>query len=156
MGLMASKEIQAMSTKFVERIIPDFIGENKKSIWTDLLFDVFMKIMSGSQQFHKSKATIPQEYHDEIKGIVDGCRAANPSFEIDIDDIWALNISIDCLLSVIYSLEEWLEDRITPPDELLEFFRSIVKLLGINFGRVIPQMLLNFYIKFLSDKSSFP
>lgn len=113
-GLLAPDDVQKMTTTFIDRIIFDFIGwevnpDKIKEIWKILK----ALIIEGCKNMLPD---IPKAYIDEMKGIADGCKAANPTSKVTFDDLCMLNVGIDCLLSYIYAVNNLWDRGIRPED----------------------------------------
>lgn len=101
MGLMAEEEIAAMTTDFVKNLVVDFVTPRintklKKRIG-EFLFDIVLSYTKNIEQ------DIPGEYKVEMKGILDGCKQANPDTTVEYDNLFVLNVGFDALMSVVYS-----------------------------------------------------
>jgi len=100
MGLMAEQEITVMTTDYVDNIFFDFVnldieGELRKIIG-EFLINIVFSIAKNIEQ------DIPQKYKDEMQGIFDGCKEANPNTKVNKEDLFVLNVGVDALLSVVY------------------------------------------------------
>lgn len=119
MGLMAEPQIADMSVNYVEffpfaflglKVTPGFIEKIIHCIFTRL-FKCWIK---------KIKKDIPQEYKDEMKGILDACKEVNKDTEVKEDDLWTLNVGIDAILAHFFTgkilgLQYSLSKRFTIP-----------------------------------------
>lgn len=104
LGAMAEPDVAKMTGPFAHNIIFDFIhayalekanGELATKL-KDLIVDIVFQL---SQDM---KADIPEEYVEELQGVLDGCTAVNPKTTVIWEDLWALNFGIDCLLAHVY------------------------------------------------------
>ncbi len=104
MGKMAEPEIERMCTEFNQNIILDFISlqikeEELRKIIGSILNDIFYQL---SLQICPD---VPEEYKEELKGVLDGCKESHPSTEVSRPKLWILNVGIDAALSFIYTLK---------------------------------------------------
>ncbi len=117
-GVLAEEDVQKMTTKFLDKIIFDFIGWNVDPEKIQILWQILKAIIVELTK--KAIPDIPQEYLSEMKGIVDGCKAANPKTKVNYDDLCMLNVGIDCLLSYIYAINNiWGEKAFTEEERVL-------------------------------------
>jgi len=101
MGLMAEREIAVMTTDYSNNIFFDFVnldikGELRKIIG-EFLLDIVLSFAKNIEP------DIPEKYKDEMQGILDGCKEANPNTKVKYEDLFVLNVGVDALLSVVYS-----------------------------------------------------
>lgn len=103
LGRLAYDKIHLMTDDFLNGIIPAFLnpGMSKKS--KNIFWEMFMNDIKRNDK--KMSKEIPQELLDEMKGIVDGCKKANPNSKVTFDDIFTLNVGIDYILSIVYNVE---------------------------------------------------
>ena len=74
-----------------------------KKLW-EKIENVIEKIVVNIL-FHFSegiKQDIPKEYLDEMQGILDGCKAANPKTKVKLKNLFVLNVGIDCVMAYLY------------------------------------------------------
>jgi len=100
LGLLAEKDIDAMCNDFAKKAIFAFIGSKLENKVT-FLHNFLMKIIYSLSK--KTYNDIPGQIRDEIKGIYDGCRKANPKTRVSLEQLIVLNLGIDVLCSGIYS-----------------------------------------------------
>lgn len=116
LGLLAEPDVSRMTGDFAHDIVFDFIHartiEHATGELVELLKDVLVDIVFRISQ--SMKDDIPLEYVEELQGLLDGCRAANPDTTVAWDDLWALNFGIDCLLAHVYSGRIFAEKGIPP------------------------------------------
>lgn len=120
LGYLAWDEVEKMGTTFIQNIIFAFFKENPDECW---LIKFFKSILKKIIQKHLAKwiydfsveilKDIPYQYKLEIHGLADGytasCKAADRKPVVDFQDLWALNVGIDCLLSFIYAPDVFIE-----------------------------------------------
>jgi hypothetical protein len=102
LGLMAEPEISKMCHDFNRRVIFEFIDVHFQS---DALANALGELLERllHQLSEKIEPDIPDEYRQEMKGILAGCGAANPQTSVDWEELWVLNVGIDALLSYVYT-----------------------------------------------------
>ncbi|OHD63164.1 MAG: hypothetical protein A2176_11505 [Spirochaetes bacterium RBG_13_51_14] len=107
MGYFRPKEVERMcSFEYFQGVLDDSLGEWAEILeplyevkWlVDLGIDIFKILTNGF------RINVPEEYLDEMQGIVDGVKAADPHSTLEFDDVLMLNLSVDVLLSLQYSL----------------------------------------------------
>jgi len=91
-----------MCHEFNRRVIFEFIDVHFQS---DALADALGEFLESllHRLAENIEPDIPAEYVEEIKGILAGCRQANPGTSVDWDELWVLNVGIDALLSYVYT-----------------------------------------------------
>lgn len=103
-GLLAEGEISRMTREFRDQVLFDFIrykNDRSPADRSRVMGPVLMQIV---EHFALNRNYyIPPEYCDEIRGMVAGCREANPETRVDEGKIAFLNIATDVLLAMIYS-----------------------------------------------------
>lgn len=128
MGLMAEPDIERMSVKYVEffpfallsvSVLP---GPLEKIIhrFFNCLFKFWIK---------KIKKDIPQEYKDEMQGMLAGCKEANSNSKVREEDLWTLNVGIDAIFAHFFTgkilgLQHSLSKRFKIPNCCNAFFIS--------------------------------
>ncbi len=119
MGLMAEESVSRMATTFVDHIPFAFLG---LKISPSLLERIINKILSWivNRWIKNTIRDIPGEYHDELRGLLDGCREANPGTRVNMDDLWMLNVGIDAILAHVYpgkllGLGRWIRESLKIP-----------------------------------------
>jgi hypothetical protein len=116
MGLMAEPQIARMCGEYCDNVVFDFFSMEglvrDRSPLVERLKDLIVEII-----YRHSQAMIrdvPYEYVDELKGMLDGCAAINPSTTVSWERLWGLNYGIDCLVAQIYTGRLFEEARIRP------------------------------------------
>ncbi len=101
-GVMAEPDISRMCTEFVDNIVFDFLNVKlKDGPLKCMLNRILQNIVAAITK--KMIPDIPVEYWQELEGVVNGCRAANPKTKVSAERLRALNAGIDALLAFIYS-----------------------------------------------------
>ena len=102
LGLMAEPEISRMCHEFNRKVIFEFVDVHFQS---DALADALGEFLEGllHRLSENIEPDIPVEYVQEMRGILEGCKAANPQTEVDWQELWVLNVGIDALLSYVYT-----------------------------------------------------
>jgi len=102
LGRMAEPEIGRMCTEFNEGILLEFIhGDFRNHRLEDILGESLEMILY--QLSENIDPDIPDEYKDELRGILEGCSDVNPRTKVDWQGLWVLNVGIDALLSYVYT-----------------------------------------------------
>lgn len=106
----------------LKAILPGF-GKIEKALdwlWKQLdglLKDIVVKILDDFVE--GKEQDIPKEYLEEMQGLYDGCKAANPKSKVRMDNLLILNIGIDVILSYVYNgIRLVKENRDVRPDRL--------------------------------------
>ncbi len=114
LGLLAEADVSRMTTEFAHDIAFAFLhlsgivsstsplATALKNLVVDIVFELSQSM----------KQDIPAEYVEEMQGILDGCRAANPDTKVVWKDLWALNCGVDCLLAHVYTGKLFAEAKI--------------------------------------------
>lgn len=120
LGYLAREEVEIMGTTFIENIIFEFLKNNPHEFWPLKIIKHLIKkyiqknfshwIYELSIEIFKD---IPYQYKQEIHGLADGyrdaCKTAGHQPLIDFDDLWTLNVGVDCLLAFIYAPDIFIE-----------------------------------------------
>ena len=102
LGRMAEPEVERMCTEFNDRVIFEFVNvkfrNRKLEAALGNCLEVLLYWLSANIY-----PDIPDDYKQELEGILDGCRAANPHTKVNWADLWVLNVGVDALLSYVYT-----------------------------------------------------
>lgn len=103
-GVMAEPEVYQMANRFLNNIIPDFIGIDVSPKVKQIIVDVLEGLTSYSQVNHQD---LPKSYVEEINGLYEGCVAYKKSIGggtklILHPRLLALNLGIDIILAHVY------------------------------------------------------
>lgn len=101
LGKMAEKEVALMTKKFVEYVPFAFLGLSVSPGFLEKIIHSILRRLFWHWT-NRIKKDIPQEYIDEMDGILAGCRAANPDTKVNEKELWILNVGIDAILSHLY------------------------------------------------------
>lgn len=110
LGLLAEPDIERMATDFADSIVISFINGDKTSrhpILEKILGELILLIVNEISK--KMNPGLPDEFTQEMNGILAGCKKANPKTKVTTDRLMVLNIGIDILLSIIYTGDILLE-----------------------------------------------
>ena len=115
-GLMAEPRVSQMAVKYCDDVIFDFFDmegfvKDDSPLATKIKYLLIHIIYELSQPMIRD---VPYEYVDELKGMLEGCFAANPSTEVSWDRLWALNYGIDCLIAHIYTGQIFKDAKVKP------------------------------------------
>lgn len=100
LGLLAEPEISDMAVNFVDNIVFDFIGLeflNRFPLLQKLLIALIYEISLSTW------ISQPQHVHDEVRGMLDGCKKSNPNTLVTQARISVLNVGFDVLCAMIYT-----------------------------------------------------
>jgi hypothetical protein len=101
LGLLAEDDITQMAINFADEIVLSAIHHETKEPRKNLIGEIIIDIVY--ELSIKMEKAIPVEYLEELEGILDGCKKANPKTEVDKKHLWVLNVGIDVLTSLIYT-----------------------------------------------------
>jgi len=104
-GVMAEPEVYQMANRFLNNIIPDFIGIDVSPTVKQIIVDVLEALTAYSQIDHQD---LPKKYIKEIDGLYAGCVAYKKSIGggtklILHPRLLALNLGIDVILAHVYT-----------------------------------------------------
>ena len=117
MGRLAEPAIQRMTETFIDHMVHamvrmairgerlDFTGVGAPTLIPihGLLIDLVHEMLRA----HRVRADIPIAFHQEIRGLVAGCRDTalreNRTTRVTEEELWVLNAGIDCILSRAYT-----------------------------------------------------
>jgi hypothetical protein len=103
LGLLACPKVEAMTERFLDSIIPSFFHSNETQPKHEWLWKLAIGLLEALDK--KMRAVVPQPLLDEMQGLADGCHAANSKTTVTFDKIFALNVGVDFLLSIVYNVE---------------------------------------------------
>jgi hypothetical protein len=118
MGRLAEYDISEMTTKFVDNVIWAFLeyhpgriinkdyASNKKdmALWGTIREHLGNAIAELISQYSQGmRADIPQEYIEEMEGMLAGCLESNSHTKVNKNDLWVLNLGNDWLLAQVYT-----------------------------------------------------
>lgn len=133
LGLLAEPAIADMAVRFVDNIVFDFIGLEFLN-----RFPLLQKLLSALMYELSLSTWIaqPQHVHDEVGGILDGCRKVNPGSPVTRSRLSVMNVGFDVLCALIYTgrfLREKLP-QITPKDIRLAMMCNAFSVFGEAAG----------------------
>ncbi len=114
LGLLAEDDVSRMTTDFVENVVFAFfagdeaVTSEKATPMKELIVNLVYEASKGM------RPDVPSEYIEELEGLLDGCKAANPATKVEWSRLWALNFGIDCALAHIYTGKIFGERGIRP------------------------------------------
>jgi len=103
MGQLACPKVEAMTEGFLDSIIPSFFHSNEIKPKHEWLWKLAIDLLEDLDK--KMRSVVPPPLLDEMQGLVDGCHAANRKTGVSFDKIFALNVGVDFLLSIVYNVE---------------------------------------------------
>jgi len=102
-GKIAHEKIEIMCTEFMDGIVPAFLRPGSVKPYRSLLGKLMIDVIKSNDKI--ISRVMPQELMNEMVGIVEGCKEANPETMVNLDNIFALNVGIDYLLAQTYNIE---------------------------------------------------
>lgn len=103
MGMMAEPTISMMCTDFSKKALTDFINVQLPEELTKVLGTILDDIADLlAKPIYNA---VPDQYKQELEGILDGCNKVNADTEVSRDALWVLNVGFDALLSFVYTFE---------------------------------------------------
>ncbi|HYW85671.1 MAG TPA: carcinine hydrolase/isopenicillin-N N-acyltransferase family protein [Spirochaetia bacterium] len=103
LGALAEEDVSRMTNEYVQNAAFAFIDSAAASRGGVLapLKELVVRLIAEAS--HVMLPDIPPAYIEEIDGIVEGCRSANPWTQVRRESLLALNLGFDYLLAHIYS-----------------------------------------------------
>jgi hypothetical protein len=102
LGLMAEPEISQMCHEFNRRVIFEFVDVHVQSeVVATGLGELLERLLHRLSK--NIEPDIPAEYVQELRGVLEGCKKANPETRVDWQELWVLNVGVDALLSYVYT-----------------------------------------------------
>jgi len=103
LGALAEEDVSRMANEYVQNVAFAFIDSAAASLGGVLapLKELIVRLIAEASR--EMLPDIPPAYVEEIDGIVEGCRSANPWTSVRRESLLALNLGFDCLLAHIYS-----------------------------------------------------
>ncbi len=104
LGLLAEPDIERMAVDFVENVVLAFINNDttpRFPILHKMLGEVLEHIIERLSK--NMDAYIPQDFDNEMNGIIEGCVKANPRTQVNRRHLEILNTGVDILCSLIYT-----------------------------------------------------
>ncbi|HLP45363.1 MAG TPA: hypothetical protein VK469_05430 [Candidatus Kapabacteria bacterium] len=102
MGYLAEQEVSQMTTTYVKVVLADFINPNLPGALKKIIGEKIDKfLLPGVKKLAQSPA-IPQEYKDQVNGILNGCKKAKKLTRVNLDDLELLNYGVDVLCAMLY------------------------------------------------------
>lgn len=103
LGQLAAAKVEAMTARFLDSIIPSFFNSSVAQPKHEWLWKLAIDLLEDLDK--KMRAVVPPPLLEEMQGLVDGCHAANAKTTVNFEKIFALNIGVDFLLSIVYNVE---------------------------------------------------
>lgn len=133
LGLLAEPEISDMAINFVDNIIFDFIGLEFLNSFPYLKKLIVALIY---ELFRSTWASQPPHVHDEVSGMLAGCKKNNPYTHVTLPRVSVMNVGIDVLCALIYT-GQFLHKRVpqlTPKDIRLAMMCNAFSVFGESAG----------------------
>ncbi len=100
LGLLAEPSVADMAVNFVDNIVFDFIGLEFLNHFPPLQKLLVALIGELSEAAWASQ---PPHVREEARGLLDGCRRANPKTPVTDERIGVMNVGFDVLCALIYT-----------------------------------------------------
>lgn len=115
LGVMAEPDIARMTTLFINNMLwalafwhprasqdpPDPLEQTIIQLIKNGIGDMLNDLVARFSQ--AIGPDIPAEYLQELEGLWEGCRAANPNTSVNMDDLRVLNFGVDWFLANVYT-----------------------------------------------------
>ncbi len=103
LGMLAEADVSRMTGEYVDKIVFSFFDEEaaREGGILGKLRDFIMDLIVEASQ--SMRPTVPEEYSEELDGVLDGCREANRTTTVTRERLWALNFGVDCVLAHLYT-----------------------------------------------------
>lgn len=100
LGMLAGPEIEDMAVNFADNIVFDFIGADFLNNFPPLQELIVALLYDLSKSTWESQ---PAHVHQEIQGIIDGCKKSNPDTRVTEQRLAVLNAGFDVLCAIGYT-----------------------------------------------------
>jgi hypothetical protein len=101
MGSLAEPDISRMCEEFNKRVVFDFLDIHLPKELEEILGELLKEIIALMSD--SIPQDLPSGILDELKGLEDGCRAANDRTRVSREGLGVLNYGIDGLLAFVYT-----------------------------------------------------
>ncbi|HLP57209.1 MAG TPA: hypothetical protein VK186_00190 [Candidatus Deferrimicrobium sp.] len=102
MGYLAEAEIARMATIYVKRVLADYVAPELPAAIRQLIGNEINKLMLPGVKKLADDEAIPNEYREQINGLLEGCKKANPKTKVKQDALELLNYGSDVLCAIMY------------------------------------------------------
>jgi len=117
MGRIAESSVAAMAIDFTAKCLPAFVNPNLVPERFEFVFKWLVDMIDKADA--AMREDLPPYLLDEMQGLVDGCKAANPSTKVDFAHIFTLNVAVDYLSTLAYAPNQiWHEHHGITSDDL--------------------------------------
>jgi hypothetical protein len=102
---MAEDHVRRMTDDYVDKIVPAFLAPKLIGLSRSFVYQILLSIAKEwcEYVYGVHSDDIPAPLKEEMLGIVDGCKAANPSSPVDYRGVLSLNAGVDCVVTAIYT-----------------------------------------------------
>lgn len=101
MGRLAEPAVEAMAIDFTAKCIPAFVNPDLAPARFEFVFKWLVDLIGKADE--SMMPDIPAYLIEEMRGLVNGCRAANPETQVDWKHVFTLNVAIDFLCTAVYA-----------------------------------------------------
>ncbi|HWK90526.1 MAG TPA: hypothetical protein VNP72_11125, partial [Longimicrobium sp.] len=102
-GRLAEPSVSQMTTSFLDNVVLSFANVHLEPVLQHLIGAIIADVAYLGAQ--RCIPDIPEAYQQELEGLLEGCKAANPHTHVTRDRLWTLNVGIDAALAFIYTLQ---------------------------------------------------
>jgi hypothetical protein len=103
MGLMAEPTISRMCTQFAKTCLTAFINISSPPELVNILGTILDDV--ANELSKPIYSAVPDQYKEELEGILDGCKQSNSATPVTMDALWVLNVGFDALLAFVYTFK---------------------------------------------------
>jgi len=100
LGLLAERRIAEMAVQFTDNVIFDFLDAdflNKFPLLQKLLVELLYQMSDETWE------SLPTHVHEEVQGMLEGCRKSNPRTGVTMKRLVVINTAFDVLCAIAYS-----------------------------------------------------
>ncbi|WP_372371545.1 carcinine hydrolase/isopenicillin-N N-acyltransferase family protein [Candidatus Uabimicrobium sp. HlEnr_7] len=102
-GVLAHEDVEITCSKFIDGVLTDFLNGDVGTGRRNFILEI---VKTWLKEGVKSvRPDVPQEYIDEMKGMVAGCKKMNLKTEVSVSKLLMVNVGFDCILSRYYTLD---------------------------------------------------
>lgn len=139
LGLMAPVNIERMANDYIYNFIPCLINPNidplkRRSLWKVIWSFITYKAFQLRKKYPND---IPQQYSDEMRGMVEGAKDANVNSSVTFRKLWNLNTAIDVIASFFYTDYGLQDVKKYMRKQLCEFRTSMLAMPSMCNGFVV-------------------
>lgn len=114
LGILAEPQIAEMAINFTDNILFDFVSAeffNNFPLLQKLMVTLLYELCDNAY------ATLPAHIHEEVEGVLAGCKKANPRTRVTKSRLVVMNTGFDALCALVYTGGFLRERKIELPSE---------------------------------------